>query len=109
MESGSGLYAPKKQQNMKTKTIFRKFKDTGEIIALFPEIPHDVNGFTCSSYMHVGQHGASSLGLHDVSKPATPEEYAPLQRELESIGYDLQIIKRIPRNAYQTRKAQLAS
>jgi len=94
---------------MKTKTIFRKFKDTGEIIALFPEIPHDVNGITCSSYMHVGQHGASSLGLHDVSKPAKPEEYAPLQRELESIGYDLQVIKRLPRNAYQTRKAQLAS
>ena len=48
------------QDQHKTKVIFRKLKD-GDIIALFPELPGDMNPYhTCESYMHVGQHGAAS-------------------------------------------------
>ena len=78
-----------------TLTIFRKLKTDyppyrSEIIALFPEEPH--NDILCSSYMHVGQHsGASYHGVIDITTKATPEEYGDLKTELESIGYNLKI------------------
>ena len=67
------------------KTIFRKFKN-GKIIALFPEIQG--NRYEVLSYMSLGQHaGADYSGVIKVTKPATPEEYAPLLQELKAIGY----------------------
>jgi hypothetical protein len=76
-----------------TKVIFRKFKG-GEIIALFPAIVGDNNPYaTCESYMHIGQHGSASVDLILSTKPAKPEEYAPLLNELKSIGYDDLVVK----------------
>ena len=90
-----------------TDVIFRKFKD-GDVIALFPGLPGDNSPNTCSSYQHIGQHGAASVDLVGDTKLATPEEYAPLQAELVRIGYaDLRVIKRIRYDHYQARKAQL--
>ena len=78
---------------MKTIVVFRKFKE-GDILALFPAERGD-NNWAVSSYMHVGQHGAADYtGCIRLTKPATPEEYAPLKRELESIGYVLDVKKR---------------
>lgn len=75
-----------------TKVVFRKYR-SGEILALFPY--EDWASTTCSSYMHVGQHGGANY-VHCIytTKPATPDEYADLKSELESIGYNLQVIKR---------------
>lgn len=80
---------------MKTKTIFRKFKD-GEVIALFPEIPSDLEGKYCDSYMHIGQHGSANyLMLLDDTVLATPEEYAELKRELEThYNYEIEVYQR---------------
>jgi hypothetical protein len=80
----------------KTKVIFRKFKnkDIDEVIALFPELSYRRNYMT-ESYMHIGQH--SEVDYHaviDMTRPATPEEYQELQKELESIGYNLLIRQR---------------
>ena len=76
-----------------TKVVFRKFKQGGDTLALFPEIEH--NYFLCSSYQHIGQHGGADYqGCIAISTPATPEEYAPLQSELQSIGYNLKIMQR---------------
>lgn len=81
---------------MKTKVIFRTFRDASrEAIALFPELPHDVNGFQCVSYMHTGQHGGASPQLIRVTRPATPEESEPLAAELARIGYVLEERKKI--------------
>ena len=82
---------------MKTKVVFRKFKKTGEVIALFPEQHANAYG-DIMSYMHTGQHGAASPRITHVDTTlATPDEYANLLAELKSIGYDdLQIIARIP-------------
>ena len=79
----------------KTKVVFRKFPD-GEVIALFyeEEFSHPGN-FT--SYMHVGQHGQADVTTVWITKLATPEEYADLKEELESIGYNLDIRKKIQR------------
>jgi len=80
-----------------TKVIFRVITGRygkGEIIALFPEIANDSQG-NCLSYMHVGQHGgADYLYMIQTSKLATPEQYAPLLQELESLGYNLKVCKR---------------
>lgn len=72
-----------------TLTIFRKFPD-GEIIAIFPEMRE--GNYMCGSYLHVGQHGAGHyhIMIHRTEK-ASPQEYADLKEELESIGYNLKI------------------
>lgn len=77
----------------KTKVVFRKWKDNGDIIALFPEI--EEGPIWCQSYMHVGQHGTA--GYNHVIKgtvPATYKEYKELAKELRQIGYKLDIRKR---------------
>ena len=81
---------------MSTLVIFRKWKDTGEIIALFPEMKEERG--LCNSYMHVGQHGsanyvylvsgASARGQTALTVSTTPAEYAALLAELVQIGYD---------------------
>lgn len=82
----------------KTIVVFRKFKDDGSILALFPNDQYSDRG-TCYSYMHMGQHsGAEYTHCVSVTKPAKPKEYAALKKELESIGYDLDIrVKYIPK------------
>ena len=65
------------------------------VFALFPHDPADVNGYFCSSYEHVGQHGgADYAGCIERSLPAKPEEYEDLRKELEGIGYVLMIRQR---------------
>lgn len=78
-----------------TKVVFRKFKQGGDIIALFPEQINHRNLTVCS-YMHVGQHSdADYTGVIAVTTPATESESAGLLAELKSIGYDdLQVLKR---------------
>lgn len=88
---------------MTTKVIFRILQ--GEVIALFPEFPGTNDPATCESYMHFGQHASASADLTGRgTKPATEEQYTPLLKELQSIGYDdLKICTRASRNAYRVR------
>lgn len=90
------------------KVIFRKWSD-GDIVALFPEIPGDRKGWLCESYMHVGQHGAANCsGVIENTRPASPEEYEALLRELGSIGYGrLRIVKRMTPAMLKARRAAL--
>lgn len=72
--------------------MFRVFQ--GDVIALFPHEVHNNHGDVVS-YMHVGQHG--SADYKDIvrnARLATPTEYLPLMRELESIGYHVSIVRR---------------
>jgi len=80
-----------------TKVVFRKWrKESGEVLALFPEIPADVLGNTCLSYEHIGQHGAADYDLCiRRTRPALPGEYQDLKEELEKIGYRLEVVNRI--------------
>lgn len=83
---------------MKTSVVFRKFnKFSNDIIALFP---YDYEGdYMCSSYMHLGQHSRADYHYCiAISQPATYDEYHDLKRELESIGYDLKVIKKAVRS-----------
>jgi len=44
------------------------------------------------SYAHIGQHSGCGKKYAESCKIATPEQYKDLAAELESIGYNLQIL-----------------
>lgn len=94
-----------------TKVIFRQFKDgKHEVIAFFPELCGGHLPNTCSSYLHVGQHGAADCqAIVRGTRLAHPSNYADLKAELESIGYKLQVCYRFTRKHYETRRAALKS
>lgn len=77
-----------------TRVLFRK--DKHGVFALFPDLPWSHSG-SVTFYSHIGQHGGADYPLCiRSSRPATPEEYAPLKRELEGppYRYNLKIVKR---------------
>jgi hypothetical protein len=89
----------------KTKVIFRQWAN-GRVVAMFPEIAADTRGWYCQSYMHVGQHGAANPDLVRNTKPANFDDDAvkDLIKELETLGYNLEIIKRFRYSHQQTRQ-----
>lgn len=80
---------------MSLRVVFRRWRDSGEVIALFPDSEWDWRG-NVASYQHIGQHGGADYsGVVSRSTLATPEQYADLLAELVSIGYDdLRVVKR---------------
>lgn len=94
---------PIEQDTEPTPTVFRVFPE-GDVIALFPA---DAAGSTygdCTSYMHVGQHSAADY--HHVvasTRPAEPEEYESLLRELEQVGYRPKVYRREQRQHHRSR------
>lgn len=63
--------------------------------AYFPDEIHSFNGYrpdnrTC--YSHLGQHSACHPDYAKQCRKATPEQYQHLKEELESIGYNLEIL-----------------
>lgn len=90
-----------------TDVIFRKFKD-GDVIALFPTLIGTNSVYTCLNYMHVGQHGTGQASIID-TYPVTESEYEPLAKELQSIGYVLNIRKRFSYADISKRAQQLGS
>lgn len=77
-----------------TPVVFRNLGDD-EVIALFPTLPGGGYG-ECLDYLHIGQHGSADYShVVRTSKAATPEQYADLQAELVTVGYDdLKVYKR---------------
>lgn len=81
---------------MKTtdKPVRVVFRHDGDVFALFPDLIAD-NAGNRTLYAHIGQHSAGNyLTCIRRSRPATPEEYAPLAAELRRIGYTLDIKSR---------------
>ncbi len=87
-----------------TLVVFRRWRNTGSVIALFPEIPSDITGYFCEAYEHVGQHGGAAYhGVIQATRPATDEEAASLAQELTRIGYKLKPIKRASKTTHKRR------
>lgn len=94
----------------KTIVIFRRWRDCGSVIALFPELPTDRNGHFCDAYEHVGQHGgADYFGVMQATTPVSIKEAASLKRELIRIGYRLVIRKRASRRMHEQCRATARS
>jgi hypothetical protein len=108
---------PKERDAEETTVIFRRWRDTGAVIALFPEEPADASGGYCMSYMHVGQHGAANY--HDIVSgsgewgnaksntlpvdPSDPDVFE-LKAELEGIGYKLRILRKVGWRSHEKRR-----
>ena len=76
---------------MKIKVSFLINND--EVFAFFPEEPYTTfDDKLKTSYAHIGQHGACHVDYASESVNATEEQYTPLKIELESIGYELEIL-----------------
>lgn len=73
-----------------------RIERNGGALAVFPGMYEGYGMVDC--YAHVGQHCVAEwLYLRYETRPASPEEAAPLLRELSQIGYkDLEIIKKLP-------------
>jgi len=85
--------------------VFRRWKENGDIIALFPELPADMSGFYVDAYEHVGQHGGADYhGVVQHTKPCSLDDAADLVAELERIGYRLRPIKRASRVHHDMRR-----
>jgi|SRR5579863_9279031 len=88
-----------------TIVVFRKWREIGTVIALFPELPSDLYGYFCDAYEHVGQHGgADYFGVVQQTTPATSEESDGLTEELTRIGYCLKPIQRASWRHHQKRR-----
>jgi len=81
------------KDKQKTEVIFRKFPE-GNLIAIFPFEEWDYNG-NYSSYMHIGQHGSCHPDLAKELIRPDKEEYQDLFTELESIGYNLEVLNEL--------------
>jgi hypothetical protein len=79
-----------KRDDFKTQVIFRQFPE-GDLIAIFPNEVADPHN-NVMSYQRIGQHGAASPELIEDLDRVTPKQYAALKSELESIGYNLEVI-----------------
>ena len=63
--------------------VFRRWRENGDMIALFPELPADLYGDYCDAYEHVGQHGGADYhGVVQHTKPCSLEDAADLATEL---------------------------
>lgn len=81
-----------------TPVLFRAEKrkeHRGEVTAVFPTLPGTLEPGTMTCYAHVGQHGSCSQGWYNQTRRARPDEYEALKRELEAIGYRLQVYRRM--------------
>jgi hypothetical protein len=85
--------------------VFRCWKDSGDIIALFPEIPADLHGRYCEAYEHVGQHGGADYwGVIQATVPTQAKDFADLAAELDGIGYRLRVRRRASSHTHENRR-----
>jgi hypothetical protein len=83
------------------KTLVKFLIDIGDeaeeqdqVFAYFPNDNwNSTNTSYKSSYSHIGQHSACLDEYANDCPAATPEQYADLKQELESIGYNLKVCK----------------
>jgi hypothetical protein len=70
------------------KVIYRYWQK--EVIAILPVIPANFGNVVI--YVHVGQHSEADSWISQAGRLATPEEYAPLHKELTAIYDDCDLV-----------------
>lgn len=86
-----------KTDKRKTKVKFLMEPEDGDfkggVLAIFPEIDYFTKpSDTKLAYCNTNQHSPCSMEYADKCSIATPEQYAHLKKELENIGYNLEIL-----------------
>jgi hypothetical protein len=97
--------------------LFRAQKEEGQlwITGVFPTESGTYDPSTFTIYQHIGQHGSATRGWYNRTRRATPQEYAPLLRELRQIyeqtstRVHLRIVQRMTRLHDNARRAQIAA
>lgn len=88
---------------MKTDVLFLWERDEPkDVFAYFPNEQYygKIQGMTAidmamrTCYAHIGQHSACHPDYARECREASPEEFKPLMEELESIGYNLNILNK---------------
>lgn len=89
-----GYFKPSKTLQMKTKVKFLiDIEDSNIVYAYFPEEPYSGKHpdlFLC--YDLIGQHHGCHNELAALCDPATPDQYQNIKKELEGLGYELEIL-----------------
>jgi hypothetical protein len=85
------------EKELMTEVLFKR--DGSEIFAVMPYDICDRQG-NMTMYAHIGQHSSCSPDYVKRCKNANKSEYAELKKELETIGYKLNVIKKISREKY---------
>lgn len=80
----------------KTDVLFLIEKPEGNlpcnVFAFFPKNVYSDNSKMFDCYAHIGQHSSCHIDYAKECKQATQEQYADLLKELESIGYNLNVL-----------------
>lgn len=80
------------------RIVFRHEKSknySDPVTAVFADGEARERGYR-SCYSHVGQHSSCNRAwFTSNTRPATPEEYAPLLAELERVGYAVTVVTRV--------------
>lgn len=92
--------------NLHTPVIFRMLD--GECVAIFPTLPWGTDPNECTSYQHIGQHGACDITISSKARLATKAEYKSLKRELQRLGYRLKVISRVACAHNNERRAAIS-
>lgn len=84
----------------------------GEVTALFPSVAYARPSFDVACYAHIGQHGGADLAwVRERTRPAKPEEFAPLLAELRGIyetgpdAVQLRVVQRMTPAHARARRA----
>lgn len=96
-----------KKDSFKTDVVFLLYTDAEQspeltdLFAYFPKeryypIGHILHNHMFNSYAHIGQHSGCHIDYAKACTIATPEQYKDLAAELESIGYNLNILTQLP-------------
>ena len=81
--------------NTKTAAVEVEFyyhKGNDDLFAFFTNELYNKSPKLRACYSHVGQHSCCNVDYLKECELATPEQYAPLKKELESIGYELIVL-----------------
>lgn len=78
----------------KTTVVFRRWKATGDVIAVMPRNEDTHLGCDCLCYEHIGQHGegVKSILLQGTTQTvANAPDVKALKAELEKMGYEFDV------------------
>lgn len=86
--------------------VFRRWKDTGDLVAIFPELSADEQGQNCLAHDEIGQQVAADYDqfIEDTT-PVTERESGRFAHELTLLGYDLQPIGQASERHHERRRA----